>query len=468
MLIWNTGTTWWIWNSTGAGAAGAIMANSLLMCFPVMLYRFFQRKLPAYVAMLGFAVCWLSFEYLHHNWQLSWPWLTLGNSLAALPGWIQWYSYTGTAGGSLWILVVNLLIFAALKARSQKQLKPVLVPALAALALWVLPIGLSALLLAGKNNNTPPAPYNVVVVQPNVEAYTEKFNTDPLILARSLINLSESRMDTNTRLVVWPETALPTQAWEHELEASPVFQEVFAFTNRHPQMLLVTGMDGYKLWGQQNPGGFSIRQMKNGEFYEAFNTAMARQGSSLPQLYYKSKLVPGVETLPTWLNFMAGLFDDFGGIAGSLGRSEAPVVFSATGNPFKPAPIICYESIYGDYVQEYVNKGANILTIITNDGWWGNTAGHKQHMLYATLRAIETGKWVARSANTGISCFIDPTGKVYQPTPWNQQAALKMNIPAKNEPQYSGLLKSVLTMAPLVVAAFLLILSFIPRLWKKT
>ncbi len=468
MLIWNTGTTWWIWNSTGAGAAGAIIANSLLMCFPVMLYRFFQRKLPAYAAMLGFAACWLGFEYLHHNWQLSWPWLTLGNALAALPGWIQWYSYTGTAGGTLWILTVNLLLFAALKARSsQKQLKPVLVPALTALLLWVLPIGISTWLLAAKSNNTPPAPYNVVVVQPNVEAYTEKFNTDPLILARSLINLSESSMDTNTRLVVWPETAIPTQAWEHELDANPVFQEVFAFANRHPQMLLVTGMDGYKLWGQQNPGGFSIRQMKNGEYYEAYNTALARQAGSPTQLYYKSKLVPGVETLPTWLNFMAGLFDDFGGIAGSLGRSAEPVVFSAPGNPYRPAPIICYESIYGSYVQEYINKGANLLTIITNDGWWGNTAGHKQHMLYARLRAIETGKWVARSANTGISCFIDPTGKVYQPTPWDRQAALKMNIPAVNDGEKSHWIQTAFAQVPLIMALLFILFALTARLWKK-
>jgi len=467
LLIWNTGTTWWIWNSTGAGAAGAIMANSLLMCFPVMLYRFFKRKLPVHLALLGFAACWLSFEYLHHNWQLSWPWLTLGNAPAALPGWIQWYSYTGTLGGTAWILAVNILLFVAINAQLQKKPKMVLKPALAGLLLWLLPIALSTLMLKAKNKQQPPAQYNVVVVQPNVEAYTEKFNTDPLILARSLITLSENTIDSNTRLVVWPETALPTQAWEHELDQNPVFQEVFQFVNRHPQMLLVTGMDGYKLWGQQNPGGFSIRQMKNGEYYEAFNTALARQAGNPPQLYYKSKLVPGVETLPTWLNFMGSLFDDFGGIAGSLGRSKEPVVFSAAGNPFKPAPIICYESIYGDYVQEYVNKGANILTIITNDGWWGNTAGHKQHMLYARLRAIETGKWVARSANTGISCFIDPTGKVYQPTPWNKQAALKMNIPALNEAQPSHVLRFVLNWLPLLMASVLILLALIPQLWKK-
>ena len=128
-------------------------------------------------------------------------------------------------------------------------------------------------------------------------------------------------------------------------------------------------------------------------------------------LYHKAKLVPGVETLPSFLNFMGKWFEDFGGISGTLGRDSERKVFVPWDNHFKAAPIICYESIFGDYITEYVRKGANILTIITNDGWWGNTPGYKQHMNYARLRAIETRKWVARSANTGISCFIDPVGK---------------------------------------------------------
>ena len=92
------------------------------------------------------------------------------------------------------------------------------------------------------------------------------------------------------------------------------------------------------------------------------------------------------------------------------------------------APIICYESIYSDYLTQYVRKGANLLAIITNDGWWSNTQGYRQHMNYARLRAIECGKWIARSANTGISCFIDPAGNVYQPQPWDTKASIKMQL----------------------------------------
>ncbi len=439
-LVWNIGTTWWIWNSTGPGAAGAIIANSLIMCFPVMAYRFTKKYLPLHLALLAFVSYWVYFEYIHHNWELSWPWLTLGNSMATQPEWIQWYSFTGASGGSLWILLVNALVFLYVKAGELpiKRLKKWHLPS--AILLLLLPVCTGWIFYPSTEDilkNTPATNRtNIVVVQPNVEPYTEKFNTDPQILTQSLIDLSKSRIDSQTRLVVWPETAIPSQAWEHEIDSISIFKKVYAFLDEYPNLQLVTGIDSYKLWGYENPGGMSIRQMRNGEYYEAFNTAMGKSSATRPVLYHKSKLVPGVEALPSWLGFMSAVFDDFGGISGSLGRSDSAMVFSVPGNPYRPAPVICYESIYSDYMTQYTTRGANIITVITNDGWWGNTAGHHQHMNYARLRAIETGLWVARSANTGISCFIDPYGHVYQPQPWDTKAAIKMDIPPTNEPSF--------------------------------
>ena len=105
------------------------------------------------------------------------------------------------------------------------------------------------------------------------------------------------------------------------------------------------------------------------------------------------------------------------------------MVFKNDSVDYITAPIICYESIYGEYVSSYVQKGANILTIITNDGWWGNTNGHKQHLLMAKLRSIETRHWVARSANTGISAVIDPYGKIIEERKWDEAATIKFYIP---------------------------------------
>jgi apolipoprotein N-acyltransferase len=117
---------------------------------------------------------------------------------------------------------------------------------------------------------------------------------------------------------------------------------------------------------------------------------------------------------------------DDNSISGSLGKSPAPKVFSA--GKFKAAPIICYESIYGDYTGRFVRDGADILCIITNDAWWGNTPGYKQHLAYAQLRAIEHRRWLVRSANTGISGFINPFGEVVQATDWWEKTAISENI----------------------------------------
>ena len=99
----------------------------------------------------------------------------------------------------------------------------------------------------------------------------------------------------------------------------------------------------------------------------------------------------------------------------------------------RQAPVICYESIWGNYVSKYVKKGAQFIAIITNDGWWGNTSGKDQHLQYAKLRAIENRRWVARSANTGISGFINQRGDIVQQTKWWQPAALNQEINLNEE-----------------------------------
>jgi len=111
-----------------------------------------------------------------------------------------------------------------------------------------------------------------------------------------------------------------------------------------------------------------------------------------------------------------------------LGFSEKREVFTSNDGKFKAAPIICYESIYGDFVNGFVRNGANVLFIITNDGWWGNTAGHRQHFTFARLRALETRRPLARSANTGISAFIDQRGDIIEKTEYWIPAVLKANL----------------------------------------
>jgi apolipoprotein N-acyltransferase len=437
MFIWNLATTWWIWNASPGGAAGAIVANSMLMCFPWMLFRFTKQKLGKTIGYLAFILYWITWEYIHHNWDLSWPWLTLGNVFSTNTQFVQWYEYVGTTGGSFWVLLVNVLLFKAISITNGSAKKIDTKYAVGGLSAIIVPALLSTFLMSANTADNDGALNNIVVIQPNIHvdpqdpSKDEKFNTPPNILIEKMIAQSESKIDANTRMVVWPETAIPVQVWEHEIPTDGYYQRVFEFVKKYPSIMLVTGIDSYKLWGENNPGGFSIRTLKNGEHYEAFNTAMATDNTGKIVLYHKSKLVPGPESLPSWLGFMGSIFSDLGGSSGTLGKSDSAVVFSMPGNPYKTAPIICYESIYSNYVTEYVRNGANVLSIITNDGWWKNTPGYRQHESMARLRAIETRRWVVRSANTGISCFINPNGTVLDAQPWDTAAVIKMNIPPR-------------------------------------
>ncbi len=139
-------------------------------------------------------------------------------------------------------------------------------------------------------------------------------------------------------------------------------------------------------------------------------------------------MMPLIHYLPFIENFAI----DLGGTVGSLGMNPDQTPFSINDN-LKIAPVICYESVYGEFLNRFIQNGANVIFVITNDGWWGNTAGHRQHMLFSVLRAIETRRSVARSANTGISCFINQRGDISQRTDYWVPAVIREKINANDK-----------------------------------
>ena len=427
ILIWNAATTWWLWNSTDVGSIAAIVANSLLMCIPWLGYHVFKNKYGKTIGYISLIAFWMMFEYIHLNWQLSWPWLTLGNVFASHPGWIQWYEYTGVSGGTLWILLINILIYHLLI--QVKNKKSIIANGITVFATFLLPFLISFFL-----NSPAPLAFNcsnILIIQPNIDPYQKFESVSVPQQIQKLIALSESALDSSTQLILWPETALNAGIEQSQTSTQPVYQPLFDFINRHPPITLLSGIETFQSYGNQKASTTS-RKAENGMYYDYYNAAVVIKANQPLQFYHKSKLVPGVESLPTFLNFMAPIFEKFGGTTGGYGRDTAARAFHIKDNPYIPAPIICYESIYGEYVAEYIKKGANVLTIITNDGWWGNTPGHQQHLQYARLRAIETRRYVARSANTGISAIIDERGNILATQPWDKTAIIKYNVPTLN------------------------------------
>jgi apolipoprotein N-acyltransferase len=432
MLIWNAGTTWWIWNSTSIGSVAAIAANALLMCLPWWGYVVFKDKFGRKAGYFSLIAFWMAFEFIHLNWQLSWPWLSLGNVFASQPDWVQWYEYTGIGGGTLWVLVVNMLVYDWMFGGELKSKKGKVKKAVTIVGILIIPIAISYanLSLPHFYKGTKP---QVVIVQPNIDPYSKFEHGTTAQQVQTHLNLTINAVDSNTKLIIWPETALSSNAEINSIENVSEYQPVFNFLQQHPNITLLSGIETYRLYGTEKPASPYARKTGDGVYYDSYNAAVSLKANEAPQFYVKSKLVPGVETLPSFLNFMGPVFEKFGGTTGGYAMDTSSIAFRNNGNPYITAPIICYESIYGEYVASYVQKGANILTIMTNDGWWGNTPGHKQHLDYARLRAIETRRWIARSANTGISAVIDDHGEIRSTQPWDKAAVIKYNIPVKTE-----------------------------------
>ncbi len=425
MFIWNFATTWWIWNASPPGAIAAFFANSLLMCLPWLGFKIVKKRLGEKIGYIALIAFWMCFEYIHlQDWGLSWPWLTLGNAFATHPQWVQWYEFTGTSGGTLWIMLVNILLFLHVKNNFNREEGKTYKNLIAAVLILVIPVGSSMLV---KVHTEIQVEKNIVVVQPNIDPYEKVSDVTGSFEAQlqKLIVTSEKEIDSNTALVVWPETALysASRIDEESLNENFFLDPLWAFLKRHPNLSLFTGIESFRMIGHKT----KYSEEFNGQQYEFYNGSVLLDSSGASAFYHKSMLVPGVETLPWFLKFLGKWFEKFGGSSGGYAKQKERTVLIEK-NGFKIAPAICYESVYGEFMSKYVRNGANLICIITNDGWWKKTPGHKQHMNYARLRAIETRTWVARSANTGISCFIDPYGTVIDPQPYDTKAAIKLNI----------------------------------------
>lgn len=432
-FLWNILTTWWLWFASEGGAIMAILTNALLMTFVFLIFHKVKRALPERIGTFALIPLWISFELLHHNWDISWPWLTLGDGLAKQYTWIQWYEYTGTFGGSFWILMVNVLIFEILIHRNT-LLRPVYVRLyyiISVSGIFLLPIIFSLLRYYQfdlKANTSKPI--NVVVVQPNIDPYV-KFSTSFQSMTDHMLTLGESKIDSSTDYLVFPETSLIEVFWETDINYSWTINRFRVFLKKYPKLKIVSGATTnyeYKPGEKCSP---TARKYVNAEtYYESYNSAIQVDCTKYVPIYHKSKLVPGVEKMPfpNQLGFLEKYAIDMGGTAGSLGTQEERTVFVSHFGPGKIAPVICYESIYGNYVGQYIRNGADYIFILTNDGWWGNTPGYKQHLLYGRLRAIETRKSIARSANTGISCFINQRGDITQSQEWWTASAIKETL----------------------------------------
>jgi apolipoprotein N-acyltransferase len=426
-LIWNTATTWWIINAALVGVIAAIVINTVMWSLVAWFFHMAKRKLGPRLGYLSLIVFWISWEFLYHNSEISWPWLTLGNGFAYNIRLIQWYEYTGILGGSLWVLVLNILLFNLYKnyAAGLSRQK-ILAQSFLVLIILAGPIALSVVRFYTYVEKK--APKTVVVIQPNIDPY-EKFVSIPS-LDQTRVQLTEAARvaDSTVDYFIAPETSINNSIWIDDIESVPDILMIRQFLSAYPRAAYVPGIQCYKRYKPGEKVYDNAREIPGtGLYYESFNAAIQLDSTKKVPIYFKSKLVAGVEKMPyaRYLHFLEKLTLKLGGTMRGWGTQKDRGVFYSAIDSTGVSPVICYESVYGEFVAGYVRKGANLLFVITNDGWWGDTPGYHQHAAYSSLRAIETRRSVARSANTGISCLINQRGEVLQKLGWWKRGALK-------------------------------------------
>ena len=432
-LVWNIPTTWWIWYSTQIGAVFAILVNTLLMTLTFLLYHLVAKRMPRKVALIFLTVIWISFEKFHLTWDISWPWLNLGNVFSEQVSWVQWYEYTGSFGGTLWVWVVNILVFLAVDSYTKDKNRGVLAQKVGIAMLFIaVPITISYFMYANYTDEGKKT-VTAIVLQPNIDPYNAKYDFSNTQVADLLIKLSAEKIDENVNFIITPETVFADNIKLNELPYRPEIEQLRSFTAKYPQLNWVVGTAMIEFVSDKAQTTSQSNYLPQyGIWYNDYNSAflLNNQSEQLP-LYHKSKLVVAVENFP-YQQFLKPILGEtlinLGGTVALKTTQAQRTAFAGAHTEGKAAPIICYETVYGEFVTEYIKKGANFLAILTNDAWWRNTQGHKQLLSYTRLRAIETRRSVARSANTGISGFINSRGDILQTLPYDTQGSLKGTI----------------------------------------
>lgn len=451
-FVFNLITTYWIAYCTVPGAAAAVILNALLQTLVMAVWHACRKPIKNHIIQAILLISfWISFEYLHLNWDLTWPWLNLGNVFAAIPGFVQWYSVTGAFGGAVWVLVSNFLIYYILRyVNSPKRYRinhrNTMIVNAVALGLWVVfPIGLSfGMKIWADKHVESDIPLEAVIVQQNTDPWEEEYRLSNEEEIQRILDVAQPFMYDRVNLVVTAESSvahsiemdvLRNHRFHEEDSRYSGFALLDSMIVRYPNVNYILGLSTIGIYDRRvSPVS---QEVAPGKFAEFYNTAGFYSKDGLVSHYHKSRLVPGVEKMPfpKVFGFLGDVLVELGGSNSSLGTDTAQRVFEfeVDGQKVRIGTAICYESVYGELVAKFVRDGANILAVITNDSWWDDSPGHRQHFEMSRLRAIETRRYVLRAANGGFSGVIDPLGRVLEKTNYDERTAIKATVYAKSD-----------------------------------
>jgi len=385
--------------------------NPLLFLIASTLFYFALKVFSRKVAMLLFPFFWVCYEYCYSLTDFQFPWLTLGNSQSKFLHFIQLADVVGVYGLSLVILFINLFFFISYRHYIKKNNYKV--PLTIALLLVILPIVYGVIKENSFKENGKKI--RVGLIQPNLDPYEKWAGGNLDELTGMYLSLSRKAVAEKATLIIWPETALPVY-----LLSGQYYETLDSIRNfvGSSHVSLLTGMPNFISYfkNEKKPSDAKYSQA-GGFYYTNYNAILLfNPDSARIQTYGKMKLVPFGEHTPfaDQLPFLGDLIKWGVGIGGwNIGKDTVNFSVPSTIN-HQPSTminaVVCYESIFPELIAAFAQRGSEMIAVVTNDSWYGNTSGPYQHKEISVLRAVENRRSVVRAANGGISCIINPLG----------------------------------------------------------
>ena len=412
-ILWYLGTCYWIYQTMylygGMGAPLAFMVL-ILFCLYLGLYHalfavllaFVRRGLGLRAALVAAPFLWIAVELARAR-VTSFPWNLLGYAQVDSGVLAQIAPLTGVYGLSFVLAAVNAAIACALVLPRRRTTAVVaLTGALIATAVqnagtWFRPAAMTG-------------SQKAVLMQPNLQVGPGETggNAANLSIAFARLTLQASVFDDrHTSVALWPESPSPFQTDRTD------FTTTAAFVARQLQAPLIAGAIGV------------VQGTEAGRVEHIYNSAaLFTPDGGLTGRYDKIHLVPFGEYVP-----YANLFQFASGLTQAVGtfdRGTSRTPLAVGGHRY--GVFLCYESIFGDEVRQFVANGAEVLTNLSDDGWYGDTSAPFQHINMARMRAIENRRWLLRDTNSGITASIDPNGRIVERMDRHKRGAVAVHF----------------------------------------
>jgi apolipoprotein N-acyltransferase len=434
-------TVYWVgsWQSEAdpflmAGGAALLLALPCVLLIPSTLFYMLKKIFPKINPFYLFPLFWVTAEYLLTLTDLRFPWITLGQGLAKFTLFIQGAEIIGTFGLSLVVIYVNVFLFQSYRKfkEENKNFRLSFV-----LGLFLFFIFLIYGIVRVNTFELSDRKVKVGLIQPDLNPW-DKWETGNLTeLVDLYLTLSEDAVNKGAEIIFWPETALPVYAFGGSY--TNITDSIHNFLDKN-NVTLITGMPDIKYFYDKNniPDDAKFNDASD-LFYATYNAVLMLTPQSREiQRYGKMKLVPMGELVPfsNQIKFLGEVFKWGVGISvWNVGQDTTvfKVALNNSSDTISISGLVCYESVFPVFVPHFIQRGAEMISVVTNDSWYGKSSGPYQHKDFAILRAVENRRSVVRCANGGVSCIINAKGQIESETELFTKSVLVGDVTLQNE-----------------------------------